>query len=250
MQHPSDFVTRYPSDVFQFVEAGHHHMKLFREKLFFFWEVDSFVIMIIKFKAMKKLLFILALLCALYSCKGHRGHEWVDLGLSVKWATCNVGASSPEEYGDYFAWGDTSPKSEYRSDNCASYRKSWSDIGGNSSRDAATANWGGNWRLPTKAEFQELIDNCDWTRTTQNGHKGYKVTSKKNGNSIFLPAACYRYGSELHYDYLFTDGAYWSSEPFESGNYHACYLGFCEDGYGMRATFRDHGHSVRPVMQD
>ena len=132
---------------------------------------------------MKKLLLIGAMLCALCSCGSgnskkndvpanvHEGHEWVDLGLSVKWATCNVGATNPEEYGDYFAWGETRTKSEYTDSNCTSYGKSWGDIGGDSSRDAATASWGGSWRMPTPAEFQELKDNCDWTWTTQNGNQ-------------------------------------------------------------------------------
>ena len=116
------------------------------------------------------------------------GHEWVDLGLSVKWATCNVGASSPSAYGNYYAWGEISTKTEYHKKNSKTYNKSMSDIAGNPNYDAARANWGGSWRMPTKAEFKELIDKCTWTWTSQGGHNGYKVTGK-NGNSIFLPAA-------------------------------------------------------------
>ena len=209
---------------------------------------------------MKKLLLIGAMLCALCSCGSgnskkndvpanvHEGHEWVDLGLSVKWATCNVGATNPEEYGDYFAWGETWTKSEYVTDNCTSYGKSWGDIGGDSNRDAATANWGGSWRMPTKAEFQELIDNCDWTWTTQNGKNGYKVTSKKNGQSIFLPAAGYRYGDNLYYDGEY--GSYWSSAPGESFTDFAFYLFFDEGYRSVGWESRDFGHSIRPVLED
>jgi hypothetical protein len=181
----------------------------------------------------------------------HEGHEWVDLGLSVKWATCNVGASTPGDYGNYYAWGETRPKSEYWSDNCSSYGKTWSDIGGDSSRDAATANWGGSWRMPTNGEFRELEDNCTWTWTTQNGHKGYRVTGK-NGQSIFLPAAGYRDRGTLYYDGGY--GYYWSSAPDEGSTDRAdranglyFYEGFLFVDWGY---YRRNGHNVRPVLED
>ncbi len=113
------------------------------------------------------------------------GHEWVDLGLSVKWATCNVGASTPEEYGNYFAWGETSPKLEYTEENCKTYREEIENIAGNPIYDAARANWGSEWRMPTSEECEELLSECKWKRTKQNDHKGYKITGP-NGNSIFL----------------------------------------------------------------
>ena len=119
------------------------------------------------------------------------GHEYVDLGLSVKWATCNVGASSPTEYGNYYAWGETTTKSEYTKKNSKTCGISMGDISGNSSYDAARTNWGGSWRLPTKAECQELLDNCKSEWTTVSGVRGRRFTSKKNGRSIFLPAAGY-----------------------------------------------------------
>ena len=208
---------------------------------------------------MRKLLLFGALLCALCSCGSgnskknaapanvHEGHEWVDLGLpsGLKWATCNVGASCPEEYGDYFAWGETSTKSNYDYDNCASMYKSWGDIGGNSSRDAATANWGGSWRMPTKAEFEELKDNCTWTWTTQNGKNGYKVTGK-NGQSIFLPAAGSRDGDTLCRDG--EGGYYWSSTPADSD--YACDLYFLEGGQAMNWCLFYYGLSVRPVLEN
>ncbi len=124
------------------------------------------------------------------------GHEYVDLGLSVKWATCNVGASSVSDYGDYYAWGETETKSNYDEDNSVMLGKDSGDISGNADYDAARANWGGAWRLPTEAEIRELVDKCQWEWTTIEGHSGYKVTGP-NGNSIFLPAAGCRYGALL-----------------------------------------------------
>ena len=150
-------------------------------------------------------------------------HEYVDLGLSVKWATCNVGASSPEEYGDYYAWGETETKSIY---NWSTYQ--WGSSSSvikyctNSkfgpvddkkelepSDDVAQVKWGGNWRMPTRDEQDELREKCTWTWTTQDGTNGYTVTSKKNGTSIFLPAAGYRYDSSLNS--AGSHGYYWSS---------------------------------------
>ena len=118
----------------------------------------------------------------------------VDLGLSVYWSSCNVGAEAPEEYGDYFAWGETKPKSSYTEKNYAYYNittDEYTDIGDNISGteyDAATVNLGSDWRMPTKAELQELLNNCSWEWTQINNINGYKVTSE-NGNSIFIPAS-------------------------------------------------------------
>ena len=191
------------------------------------------------------------------------GYAYVDLGLSVKWATCNVGASKPEDYGYYFAWGETEPKSTYNwstykycngSDNTLTkYNNSSSDGTVDNkttlelSDDAARANWGGSWRMPTRAEQEELQNNCTWTWTTQNGVNGYKVTSKSNGNSIFLPAAGYRNDSSL-------DGAgsysrYWSSSLDTDYPSLAWYVYFRSDGVGRNSAFRDSGFSVRPVCE-
>ena len=173
------------------------------------------------------------------------GHYAVDLGLSVKWATCNVGATSPEGYGDYFAWGETSPKTSYTEDNSKTYGKSMGDIGGDSRYDAATANWGSGWRLPTKSECYELIDNCTWTWTKLNGVDGYKVKSKKNGNSIFLPAAGYYYrGTNPRH---VPSGYYWSSTP--DGSCNAYHLYFISIGHGTDWYYRYLGRSVRPVAE-
>lgn len=189
---------------------------------------------------------------AAYSSGTIAGHKYVDLGLpsGLKWATCNVGANSPEDYGDYYAWGETSTKSNYTEGNCTTYDKNMSDIGGNPKYDVARANWGSSWRLPTKAEFAELRneDNCTWLWTTQGGKKGYKVISKRNGNNIFLPAAGDRYVTYLRYGG--SGGFYWSSTPFGSGTCYAYTLFF-----DSRSLFtgwtrsRGYGCSVRPVSK-
>ena len=172
------------------------------------------------------------------------GHEWVDLGLSVKWATCNVGASSLLEYGDYFAWGETATKSEYKEDNSVTSGKNMGDISGDIRYDAARANWGGTWRLPTKAEMNELIEKCTWTLASLDGQIGYKVTGP-NGSSIFLHAAGLCYDSVLYFAGMF--GNYWSSTNSESDVKNA----YCFDFDGARhecvLTSRDTGMSIRPV---
>ena len=193
---------------------------------------------------------ILDFFCLKVSAQGSiNGHEYVDLGLSVKWATCNVGASKPEDYGNYYAWGETSPKAEYIWENSITYGKQMYDINikGNSQYDAARANWGGTWRLPTKTECQELVDKCTWKWTTQNGVKGYKVTGP-NGNSIFLPAAGSRGGSSLYG--AGEGGYYWSSTPYESySSDGADYLGFGSSEHYVYDYYRYYGQSVRPVSE-
>ena len=184
------------------------------------------------------------------------GHEYVDLGLSVKWATCNIGATSPEEYGDYFAWGETSTKETYDEDNCPTYGLSISqlqtqgyiDSEGNltAQYDAAAANWGGDWRMPTYDDLNELINNCTWTWITQNGVNGYNVEGP-NGNSIFLPAAGLRNGSSL--SLAGSNGYYWSSTPYENNGFVAYRLYFDSDDHRMNINVRYGGWSVRPVVE-
>ena len=176
------------------------------------------------------------------------GHKYVDLGLpsGLKWATCNVGADSPEEYGDYYAWGEVETKSEYTKDNSKTRDKSMSDISGNSIYDVAQAKWGGSWRLPTKKEMEELIKECKWKWTTQNGINGYKVTGP-NGNSIFLPAAGVRRGSSLESAGEY--GNFWSSAPYESYDYRAYDLDFDSSTHTVDWLYRHDGRSVRPVSE-
>ena len=184
------------------------------------------------------------------------GYGYVDLGLSVKWATCNIGATSPEEYGDYFAWGETSTKETYDYNNSLTSGLSISqlqsqgyiDSEGNltSQYDAATANWGGDWRMPTYDELNELITKCTWEWINENGVKGYSVTGP-NGNNIFLPAAGYREGSSLYYAGSF--GFYWSSTPNEYYDDYAYYLFFGSDNLSMDDIGRDLGLSVRSILE-
>ncbi len=202
----------------------------------------------------KYILIIAALILGFFIVKGmkgdrHAGHDYVDMGLSVKWATCNVGAGRPGDYGNYYAWGETTTKSSYTYDNSKTYDNSayTYDIGGNASHDVARKNWGGEWRLPTKEEFKELLDNCTWKWTTQNGNNGYKVTSKKNGNSIFLPAAGYRYGTSLNF--AGSGGDYWSSTPYDSNTNYAFNLYFSSGIHYVSNTGRIYGQSVRPVVE-
>ena len=188
------------------------------------------------------------------------GHGYVDLGLSVKWATKNVGASSPSDYGGYFAWGETRPKSSYTWNNCFDCLDDEGDrrwgiykIGGKTSisptsgHDTARENWGGTWRMPTDAEFKELSTKCKWTWTSQGGHNGYKVTGP-NGKSIFLPAAGSRYGTDTYGEGVV--GYYWSNTLSSSFSYYARNLGFDGGGYDTDYDVnRRLGQSVRPVTE-
>lgn len=171
-------------------------------------------------------------------------HSYVDLGLSVKWATCNVGASSPEEYGNSYAWGETTPKSSYTKDNSKTNGVHIGDISGNADYDAATANWGAPWRMPTLTEINELRQSCTWEWTTYKGVEGMKVTGP-NGNCIFLPPSGWRNGT----DRITGDGYYWSSTPYESNDSIAYSLFFHSLDYGWIYDYRSSGYSVRPVSE-
>ena len=189
------------------------------------------------------------------------GYDWVDLGLSVKWATQNVGASSPSDYGGYFAWGETRPKSSYTWNNCFDCLDDEGDrrwgiykIGGKTSisptsgHDAARENWGSTGRMPTNAEFEELLQKCTWTWTSQGGHYGYLVTSKTNGKSIFLPAAGWRYGTGKNN--VGVNGTYWSSTLSSLVSFYARGLYFNSSYHSMYDDVnRSYGQSVRPVTK-
>ena len=172
----------------------------------------------------------------------------VDLGLSVCWAGWNVGASSPEGYGNYYAWGETTTKSSYTQSSYQYFDGSnYVNIGSNISGtqyDVARAQWGGSWRMPTKAEFQELKERCTWTWTTYNNVNGYKVTGP-NGNSIFLPAVGCRLGTKL--DYRGSQGCYWSGSRYESYQSNAYRLNFNSGGRIVDYKWREFGRTVRPV---
>ena len=174
-------------------------------------------------------------------------YDFVDLGLRVKWAKCNLGAKSPEEYGNFYAWGETKPKDKYSKDNSRTYGKSMSYIGGNPEYDAATAELGQGVRMPTKEEIEELIDECSLEWTTQNGVCGQFVTGP-NGNCIFLPAAGFWLGNSLFGVGKF--GGYWSSTPSVDHDDYACYLYFLDDSFEWSESHGPSGHSVRPVRED
>lgn len=191
--------------------------------------------------------------------------DWVDLGLpsGLLWATRNVGASSPEDYGDYFAWAETQPKSYYDWDTytytCGDYDDltkycNDSDYGCNgytdnltilqAGDDAATANWGSGWRTPTYEEWWELLDHCTSTWTTQNGVKGRCFTGP-NGNTLFLPATGCRWLDRLINAGLV--GLYWLSSLNTACPIDAWYCGFDSGGSYMRYLTREYGRSVRAV---
>ena len=161
--------------------------------------------------------------------------EYVDLGLpsGVKWATFNVGATQPEECGDYFAWGETEPKELYDESTYSEKEE-----------DAATANWGSEWRMPTQAEQDELRTECSWTWMTKNDVNGYKVVGP-NGNSIFLPAAGYCSGSSLYN--VGHKGFYWASSLYTGNTRYAYYLSFTYNDVSRYSNDRCYGQSIRPV---
>ncbi|MBR0023953.1 MAG: hypothetical protein IJP59_05020 [Muribaculaceae bacterium] len=184
------------------------------------------------------------------------GHEWVDLGLTsgTLWATMNVGASKPEDYGDYFAWGETQPKSEY---GWSTYK--WGDyskltkyctessygkdgfVDGKTlldpDDDAATVNWGNKWRMPTKEQQIELRAECTWQWTSLNGVNGYIVASKSNSNSIFLPVN----------NVAGSRGYYWSRTLDKYRPDSAYFLYFYSDKRDWDTYYRSYGYSVRAV---
>ena len=198
--------------------------------------------------------------------------EAVNLGLSVKWASVNLGATSPEGYGDYYAWGETEPKSTYSlstykwsNSNGTQFTKYcpsgktdyWGGTGNPDGKsvldledDAARANLGGNWRMPTDAEWKELQSKCTWTWTTMNGVDGHKVTSKVSGYTdkwIFIPASGYRSGSSTY-----SVGSYvhmWSSSLYTANPQYALVLRFSPNSIERSYTQRYEGQTIRPVSE-
>lgn len=206
------------------------------------------------------------------SCPDNHHPHLIDLGLpsGTLWSCCNVGASTPERYGGYYAWGETSEKSYYG----IAYKWNSSDYGHkltkynteskygivvdnkttlDSADDAATANWGVPWRMPTLEDFEELIDNTSSTWTTKNGVNGREFKGV-NGGILFLPAAGYRLEDELSNEG--SDGFYWSSSLYESYPFNACRLGFDSgnavnmDNAYWSSGDRAYGRTVRPVLKN
>ena len=193
-------------------------------------------------------------------------HEWVDLGLpsGTLWATCNVGADTPEDMGDHFAWGETAPKEVYEMDNYKWYDSSSDKLTKYCTDakygtvdyktellpedDAAYVNWGPSWRMPTQAQQQELIDNCTWTWTTRNGVNGRLVTGP-NGNTMFLPVAGFRWHSSQHVYTAGETGYYWSHTLIDDSNrpYLAHNLYFGSNNVYYTCDVRERGFTVRAV---
>ena len=185
--------------------------------------------------------------------------DYVDLGLpsGIKWATKNLGASKPTAYGDNYAWGETEPEptADYSWEtykwgtdgNLTKYNNTDGKTILDPADDAATAKLGSPWRMPTSAEIEELFnpDNCTLTWTTQDDVNGYEVKSKKNGNSIFLPATGYRIGSGRIGDGSW--GGYWSGSVDTADTANARALGFSSNGYDWYYNGRFYGSPVRPV---
>lgn len=196
--------------------------------------------------------------------------EAVDLGLSVKWASFNLGASKPEEYGDYYAWGETQTKNSYYKSNYKWYNNGsdikltkycptdytdyWDGTGTPDGKtvldledDAAYANWGGTWRMPTGSEWYELLTGCQWEWTTYEGTNGYRVYNVENGNSIFLPAAGLRVG--LNVNGVEESGRYWCPS-IEDRPYFPLNVILGPDGAGLSTGIRrEYGFSIRPVTE-
>ena len=188
------------------------------------------------------------------------GHIFVDLGLpsGLLWAETNIGAKTAADYGNYYAWGETSTKSTYSRYTYFDSTYTTYSINGKTTlekqHDAAYVNWGTSCRMPTKDEFAELLNsaNCTWTwtsMTTSDGSsiKGYQVTSVKNGNSIFLPASGYSDLGTLGQDPSY--GYYWSSTLYSSASYDAHFLYFGRSSHKQLRGPRYYGRVVRPVAE-
>jgi hypothetical protein len=191
------------------------------------------------------------------------GYEYVDLGLSVKWAMCNIGSKTIEDPGWHFAWGETMPKISYVWESYSFYEitkatlsKYCSDsVYGNvdwrinlePEDDAARTNWGGDWRMPTYEEINELKDLCHWERAIVNGKNGYKITGS-NGNSIFLPATGYK--SKEPFQLLSPNGGYYWSKTVNSNNMKAISITFGphKSDFLFENSERCLGYAIRPVV--
>lgn len=177
------------------------------------------------------------------------GYEYVDLGLpsGLKWATHNIGATSPSEKGDMFAWGEISPKAQYTEANCTSYALNMQDIAGDPQYDAARANWGSTWKMPSKKDFEELMNECTWEWVVDVNGVGCKKVTGPNGNSILLPISGYVYESSF---YMQDFGYYWTSTPISTYEQFS-YDFFFDQEYNLSMGYDDrcYGQAIRPVSE-
>ena len=176
------------------------------------------------------------------------GHEYVDLGLpsGTKWATCNVGANSPEMPGGYYAWGELETKDYYGNDNCSTHNVEMEDISGDPVYDVARKEWGSTWRMPKMIEANELFSNCSKETIEINGRKCTKLTSYINGNSIILP--CTGWITNTTNGYYNVYGRYWTSTPYYYDNYNAHHY-TDSNSYSGNYNARYCGLSIRPVSE-
>lgn len=211
----------------------------------------------------KNFSYIFAVLCVvLWSCSPNNPEDnsisAVDLGLSVKWGSCNLGASSPEDYGGHYAWGEITEKRSYTVENYAffdtsllgQFKNIGTDISG-TDYDVAHVQLKGNWHMPTKEEWAELREKCTWTYTNRNGVIGYQVTGP-NDKSIFIPTAGYRLDTTLYYTNAV--GSYWTASSLSTPNlisraYAVEWEGDNTEDYEAHNTSEERfmGLSIRPV---
>lgn len=176
------------------------------------------------------------------------GHEYVDLGLpsGLRWAAANIGADSPSDLGEYFGWGEVAGKREYTRENSLTFQqKVGAQISGGP-YDAALKIWGAPWRLPSKADVEELMAHCRWEVMETGGCYGYKVIGP-NGKSIFFPMGGFRAFDDQRPEFLGTQGRYWTATAFEEDQDTSYLLIMDTEGYGIDNYWRYLGHNVRPV---
>lgn len=185
--------------------------------------------------------------------KEMNGYRYVDLGLSVMWAECNIGADRNIDYGNHYAWGETNTKNCYFVENSKTMDKYMHDISGSYENDVARQSLGSPWRIPTKKEIDELIEECTWTRGEIYGVYGYIVTGP-NGNRIFLPnTGYYSYDELINSEGEIAAGYYWSSTPDDITGAYSLYtsVNYRRDWiYEVTSNLRSDGYAVRPVFTD
>lgn len=176
------------------------------------------------------------------------GHEFVDLGLpsGLKWATCNVGAAKPDGYGEYYAWGELEPKDLYSGSTYLYNKVDLPDFSGDPQYDVARAKWGAAWRMPTRTEYEELMEYCTWEYTTLNNVGGCKVTGQ-NGNYIFLPGAGTIWDTGVIFE---GEGYYLTTTPEKDGwNCYMCSMFFNKDLHHILYYEKTNGNTIRPVTE-
>ena len=174
----------------------------------------------------------------------HNGHPYVDLGLKVKWAACDLNATKPEQNGVRYGWAEVVSKKNSTRENSVSYGKKIyrSTILGNPQYDAARKHWGGKWRTPTGEDFYMLIRKCKWEEAEMNGKKGFLLTSIKNGNVMFVPSC--RDNEILGY--------YWTTDECDMEDKELSVELMYTTGYGgvkLDSDYRNCQHAIRPVLE-